>query len=232
MADHSINMSPDEVMALLDGRKTMVRAIIRIMPRVRAKVGSGNLSSWEHTSLGGVGVFRIVRGERVEVPSLVGIHHPKTATCILAPFQQRDRLWVREPWAVHHSFDGTDAKRLPATPVNYLAGSPELIEAQVRRPDRMPRWASRLTLHVESVRCERLHDTTLGEICAEGLARSIYDFKPVTAGLAAWKAHCIERLGAATWEENPWVAAARVRLVKRNIDAPAPATAPVEADHG
>lgn len=234
MADHSISMTPAEVMALLDGSKTMVRSVVRILPRIRAKVRSGDLSAWEHVNFGGgAGVFRIVRGERVEVRDLVGIWHPKTAIGILAPFQQRDRLWVREAWAVHHSFDGADTKRLPATPVSYLAGNAELIEAQVRRADRMPRWASRLTLHVESVHCERLADITLGDICAEGLACSIYDFRPVQAGKAAWKDHCVETLGLATWEENPWVAAAKVLVVKRNIDVPfTVAGAPAEVSRG
>jgi len=230
VANHSINMTTTEVLALLDGTKTMVRPIIRILPRIRAELRSGDLSLWEHTNLGGVGVYRIVRGKRIDVPNLVGITHRQAGISILAPFQQGDRLWVRESWAVHHRFDGMDPRHLPATPVGYVAGSSSLIEAKVRRPDRMPRWASRLTLHVEIVRCERLQDITLADICAEGLARSIYDFKPVTAGFAAWKAHCNETLGAATWEENPWVAAAKVRLVKGNIDAPA--TALAEEAHG
>jgi len=62
-------------------------------------------------------------------------------------------------------------------------------------------------LEITSVRVERLQAITLKDICNEGLAKNIYDFKPVTAGLAAWIDlwDSINKKPHTTWYHNPWV---------------------------
>lgn len=84
----------------------------------------------------------------------------------------------------------------------------------------MPRWASRLTLTVTDVRVQRLQDITLGDICAEGLANSIYDFRPVQRGFDAW-IELWDSMNAARgfgWDKNPWVAAYTFTVHRCNID--------------
>jgi hypothetical protein len=84
----------------------------------------------------------------------------------------------------------------------------------------MPRWVSRLTLIVTDARVQRLQDITLDDICAEGLARSIYDFKPVQTGFATW-IDLWDGLNAEHgfgWDQNPWVVAVRFAVHRCNID--------------
>lgn len=84
----------------------------------------------------------------------------------------------------------------------------------------MPRWASRLTLTVTDVRVQRLQEITLGDICTEGLARTIYDFKPATDGFRVWQ-ELWDWLNASRgfgWDVNPWVVAMSFAVERRNID--------------
>jgi hypothetical protein len=69
----------------------------------------------------------------------------------------------------------------------------------------MPRQASRITLEITDVRVERLQEITLGDICKEGLASSIYDFKPVQAGFLAFEELWDSIYGPDSWDANPWV---------------------------
>lgn len=50
----------------------------------------------------------------------------------------------------------------------------------------MPRWASRILLEITDVRVEQLQHITIGQICKEGLARSMYEFIPVTTAFDAF----------------------------------------------
>lgn len=71
----------------------------------------------------------------------------------------------------------------------------------------MPRKLSRITLEVVGVKVERLQEITLGDICKEGLAKDVYDFKPATSGLEAWRRlwDSINCRPHTTWNANPWV---------------------------
>jgi len=60
-------------------------------------------------------------------------------------------------------------------------------------------------VEITAIRLDRLHTITLGEICQIGLARSIYDFVPVTDGLRVFREYWSHQYGSASWEANPWV---------------------------
>ena len=79
-----------------------------------------------------------------------------------------DRLWVRETWGL---FD-TEPKDGEKAKVFYRAtdGDRDELRYQLWRPSiHMPRWASRITLEVVSVRVERLQDITEADAIAEGV---------------------------------------------------------------
>ena len=83
----------------------------------------------------------------------------------------------------------------------------------------MPRWASRITLEIVSVRVERLQDISYEDALAEG----VLDFRPLiepecqqgeTADECArrlcWPQRCYRQLwesinGEGSWAKNPWV---------------------------
>jgi hypothetical protein len=79
------------------------------------------------------------------------------------PYQTGTRLWVRETW--HTSADVLTASG-PKPIIHYRADA----DLPVRwcPSIHMPRWASRITLEVVSVRVERLQDISEEDAWAEG----------------------------------------------------------------
>lgn len=144
------------------------------------------------------------------------------------PYAVGDRLWVKETWRTHRSWD-------EAKPSEILACSRVWFEAdrdncdqhgKVRVSIFMPRWASRLTLIVTEVRVERLNDCSEADAIAEGLewvvpgkwavdrTLPIIGDGPVRVYSELWDS--INGVGA--WEANPWVVAVSFEVVRANID--------------
>ena len=129
-----------------------------------------------------------------------------------------DRLWVRETW--------TAAMHEPKGPADCLyraddnRGVEDLAEARWTPSIHMPRWASRITLPLASVRVERLQTISETDSMAEGVIQdpetgywgvagrphrlSADDSDRLTARDAftdCWK----ELYGQESWDANPWV---------------------------
>lgn len=147
------------IRAILDGSKTQTRRVITPQPHAGVRrspfVGSG----WEDG-----------HGYELRCPWLV------------------DRLWVREKWG---SADGyyqgheNDAASVVAyaadkQAIQWDAHTPRTIPAwdiaqwnwdvmKWRPSIHMPRWASRISLEIESIRVERLQDITEEDAKAEGI---------------------------------------------------------------
>ncbi len=105
-----------------------------------------------------------------------------------------DRLWVRETYA--------DA----GCRLTYRADTDDGAHCKVKKwtpAIHMFRKDSRILLEITAVRVERLHQITIGEICKEGLARSMYEFIPVTTAFDAF-AELWNSTGG-DWAANPWV---------------------------
>lgn len=64
---------------------------------------------------------------------------------------------------------------------------------------------SRAELEVTDVRVEQLQMITIGQICKEGLARSIYEFAPVTQAFPVFVDLWDSIYGEGAWDANPWV---------------------------
>jgi hypothetical protein len=131
-----------------------------------------------------------------------------------------DTLWVRETWYDDNSKRwgrGGPVPRptRPDDDIYYRAnGEAHLQFEQLDaggfcwRPSiHMPRWASRLSLRVTSVRIERLQDITEDDARAEGCVVRTYrdgrGHEPATLDfLRLWDAINGKR---ASWASNPWV---------------------------
>lgn len=81
-----------------------------------------------------------------------------------------------------------------------------------RSPMFMPRWASRLTLDVLSVRAERLQEITEEDALAEGMPQS--DGNPGPFGATELRVYPVKEFRhywyrtdekRASWDSNPWV---------------------------
>jgi len=193
------------VQALLAGRKTQTRRIVKPQPEQARCIGAmhGDLA-WR------LSPARYAVSNHQVPPEFID-------TC---PYgKPGEKLWVRETWS-------TDFKdHYPCDRVWYAADDDRKNEIEVRdgvrgiyspesrafvpfkwRPSiHMRREFSRILLEITGLRIERVQDATLGDICAEGLAGSIYDFKPASEGLKVWRRLWAAIHGESSWDVNPWV---------------------------
>lgn len=135
-----------------------------------------------------------------------------------------DRLWVKETWrpSIVHSH-GQDACDCSDVRVSYVADGatrdfrdeeipnewtmPKAAQRGNVTPLFMPRWASRLTLDVTSVRIERLQDITEEDARAEGVTpdEGMAGVTPTMyrdAFRDLWDSINGDR---APWRSNPWL---------------------------
>lgn len=150
-----------------------------------------------------------------------------------------DRLWVRETWMENHSGPEINGHGRPL----YRASWGNAPEGQRWKPSiHMPRWASRLTLEVLSVRIERLQDITNDDAMEEGIEVDIWDqaivarkydekdawFQVWTTDMenyASYETIYRESFrtlwesinGAGSWDLNPWVW--RIEFKKKGQEA-------------
>lgn len=119
--------------------------------------------------------------------------------------QPGDRLWVRETFS---HFERNDQLKRGAE-IFYRADG-ECLELEPWRPSiHMPRWASRITLEIISVRVERLKDISDADARDEGAeprqpvyASGIYIPGQYRLGFRdLWQSIN----GAGSWTANPWV---------------------------
>lgn len=216
MAERPILFSDAMVRAILSGAKTQTRRVI----------AGARGSFWDHRSYTGTverdGVLRFRVGPDGEIANgSPEVRCPHGAV--------GDRLWVREAWTMPASAHSVYYR------ADYPSGNRSLIP---REPDydsinewaaryrvdgwhpsiHMPRWASRLTLEVTSVRVERLQSISEDDARAEGAAS--FDCTPGCGcgdghrgGFARlWDSINGEREGC-SWEANPWVWAIAFRRV-------------------
>ncbi len=244
-----IIMSETSVRALLAGRKTQTRRVIKPQPSQRPSQIMP--AKWEWYAKRGRGAFSGVTADRL-VEAL--------AQCGGLPYAVGDRLWVREAFQtamsdngpcwlyradkerVYPEFDGPDEgngpsfnyERYPAD-YSHWAGDVEA-RGPWRSPLFMPRWASRLTLTVTEVMVERLQEISEADAVAEGAPFDDGLPFPVEKAPAGsnyiedgwdcardWYADLWESLhGPDAWAANPWVCAITFTAESRNIDGVQP----------
>lgn len=223
MRERPILFNADMVRAVLDGRKTQTRRVMKVQPesnqfglrRIIASAERSDTGKYHWTESNATG------------------NHIRSApfTC---PFGAvGDRLWVKETWSVvSHAFDddGLMIDYVPDRPAKAVHEKPfgrgyysghaiyaadggftwgdddGCVDGRSSwKPSiHMPRWASRITLEITGVRVERLHAITLGDICKE-LGCGLYDFRPATYGFKVWEELWQSIYGADSWQANPWV---------------------------
>lgn len=220
MKTRPILFSAPMVRALLAGRKTQTRRIVKPTP------------DW----VGDRGVLSY-RGK-------VGLPH---AVCPHG--QPMDKLWVRETWCgkvdpitsilmwnedgnTYQCYYRADGEHVTLDDGDgFTATRKDGSEASPWRPSIfMPRWASRITLEITGVRVERLQDISESDAMAEGIFKLEYrgqtsyaDYSltdeeaettpmldsPISSYRTLWQSIN----GAGSWDANPWVWALTFRRV-------------------
>lgn len=216
------------VRAILSGAKTVTRRIVNPQPPCGCIY-----------EINGAGTHALCRGDdgrEAHAGSRWVPPTPKSRDHRL-PCPYIGSLWVREAWAawfrddVAGQLDWKDTARADRTEKNctgiaYRAtlGDSLSIDRWVT-PLFMPRWASRITLDVVSVRVERLHDITDAEAELEGIGGwskdgVLFKYGPADAEgdgpIWPWvdcprtPRDAFERLwteinGRESWTSNPWV---------------------------
>ena len=203
MKERPILFSGPMVRAILDGRKTQTRRVVK--PQIVKPSGWGSVL--------GQGFGFIDDGRYAENGDHLIFRCPYGSP--------GDRLWVRETWYIDDSRFKKIAKKRPKwlEPLDlYFRADgecckqiPECQCADVgptpwRSSIHMPRWASRVTLEVVGLRVERIQDISEEDARAEGVADT-----PRVEGVAAcrrlfgelWDSTNAKR--GFSWKKNPWV---------------------------
>ena len=219
MTDRPILFSGPMVRALIEGRKTQTRRVLK-PPRGAKNSGHTILRDYNKTCEKALWWWD---GK-----------HDRVGWSQALPYAIGDRLWCRE---AHYS---THRSPVDGNRIYYRADCDELAEEMLSvrwSPSiHMPRWASRLTLTVTDVRVERLQDISEKDAIAEGISlaphrRPAYRVEvktPNHLGVDAVDADkarsCFMRLwqtihGPEAWDANDWVCALTFTVEERNIDA-------------
>lgn len=185
MTDRPILFSAPMIRALLDGRKTQTRRILKLP--TKGQYIHPQKGGWEATTVGGGAAFTIERdGTRKPAPEMAAIWHRTTGKTITTRWQKGDRLWVRETaWydasvcgglsGLRCFFEGRLVRHQGGTEgQSPFENSAEVLGIEdchiMKRPGiHMPRWASRLTLTVTDVRVQRLQEISPQDAIAEGI---------------------------------------------------------------
>lgn len=202
MADRPIIFSGPMVRAILDGRKTQTRRVLKDQPGERDRAFKMDDGSWHQSA-----------------------HDGTWMTPLKVPYAAGDRLWVREAWKPHSIYADRRPSDIPPSTIFYAADEKYAPSNTPWRPSiYMPRWASRLTLTVTDVRVQRLQDISPGDAKAEGVASQLVDHGGVGPEGSyrdnfrkLWN-ELNEKRGYG-WDVNPWVVAITFTAEQRNIDA-------------
>jgi hypothetical protein len=218
MSHKPIIFNTEMVRAILDGRKTQTRRVV--------KMPFKEMHDYQHGSFSCNGLEWFYSAPRVLGNPANGDVVYETAAKIKCPYGQvGDTLWVRETFSMFWGqwteygweYDSDDGRRLGKEMPDakfqlvHKASWDGDIEYEYWRPSIfMPKWASRITLKITDVRVERLKDIRPRDAASEGVSAEYPDggeapksFNYVEAFRGLWDSINAKR--GYSWESNPYV---------------------------
>lgn len=148
MKERPILMNTENVRAILEGRKTQTRRVIKPQPK---QINDAFDGTWEWKE----------EGHYFDDLTLA---YTLRESC---PYEVGQRLWVRETWAGNYLF-GIDYKA-----DGYDYGYDDKMEPIIKwKPSiHMPKRYARIWLEITDIRVERVQDISEGDAKAEGVAK-------------------------------------------------------------
>lgn len=209
--ERPILMQGETVRAILEGRKTQTRRVVKHHERYGCPTGDcPHECQWQCN----------------EAMNSKGV----TDEC---PYgKPGDRLWVREAWWMHddhRAFGDVDGNCFDEDGNPVLVNWDASMDEDSRRigreygcrkrpPIHMPRWASRITLEITGVRVERVQSINPHDALAEGADFPHAQECPPDARAVEWYRDLWDRINGkrdgASWASNPWVWVVDFRRVK------------------
>lgn len=215
MKERPILFSGEMVRAILDGRKTQTRRVIK--PSIIQNIDVERDKTFTLDSI----IYDLMDGLKV---------------IDVCPYgKPGDRLWVRETWKygnfdtygipyimyredlsskykippTQHWIDRVEAiwKKLsdPKNDNNFWPGT----DSKWRTPIFMPRWASRITLEITDIRVEKVHEAGVESVLAEGIQDGL---DLLGRWVRLWDSINAKRGYA--WDSNPWVWVIEFKRIK------------------
>jgi hypothetical protein len=204
MKERPILFSAPMVRAILEGRKTMTRRVVKEFPTIGYRWGGWIVES----------------SSRKETGAATVVPESNSQYCATGKIAKRcpygnpgDRLWVRETFSQHPQF----------ADVAYRADGEEFKDSdgftwipKWKPSIFMPRALSRITIEITNVRVERLQDISEGDAKSEGVdAEFEFDletlmnkqtvFEKLQTFFFGFK-HVWKKInGPGSWDANPWV---------------------------
>lgn len=231
MSARPILFSGSMVRALLEGRKTQTRRVVKPQPPA-GLVYVGRVLCSTHRPDEGKWTWAREQSAMLRDPHRVRCPYG----------QPGDLLWVRETCFE----DANEYDYLLSSEHPFYKGAGWIYRASVDDPEiappggwtsaiHMPRRASRLTLRITDVRVQRLIDISDADAIAEGVSPIVgsggpnfYSHDWTVRGIAARSnfptaVECYGSLwesinGPGSWDANPWVWAITFGVIARNVD--------------
>lgn len=217
MKQRPILFSAPMVQAILAGRKTQTRRIVKPQPTLITDAGKHS----QYNYRGGIYSLNMYRNSKIIEKCPHG--------------QVGDQLWVKETWKprIAHScaLDTCDCSDVE---VEYIADNKTIfysdnIDSEWLMPKAaqngknvsslfMPRWASRILLEITDIRIERLQDISEADAQAEGCDNSKSE-SAIEVGWYEKPRRAFERLwesinGTDSWAANSWVWVVEFKVVQ------------------
>ena len=184
-----ILFNTDMVRAILGGRKTVTRRVIK---------NKDIINAWDCESDGTPIAF---------IDQDTGDSHPPTFPC---QYQPGDILYVRETW---YKDPTRYMYKANYSDIEKFFRDGKEVQIKWRPSIHMPKEAARLFLRVTDVRVERLQDITSGQIDAEGCKEWAYSAKTgelLPSGPSFFRIKWDRTIKPSDlplygWDANPWV---------------------------